>query len=180
MIRIEDTPMILAYLIFGYTLYKNDKNGILTGSILFNLLIGIYFFLVGSMVAVISCFIGIFRSLYFKNNERQNKDNPMWSLILFSGITIASVIIFYEALNDILIGILALTSVIIYWFNGSEKIDKTMLVKLGTPVISICYIVYAITIESFIMIPLEIIIVIGGSFGGFKWLNQGKVNKGGI
>ena len=169
---IVDLIMVTAYCILAFTLWRNDKNGILTGSIAFNVLMGTYFFLLGSMAAAINCGISLVRSIYFKNNERRGKKNPLWSLIFFCVLVIGSVAITYTALKDLLIGVLALTGVIVYWFNGSEKVDSTTLIKFCVPIISICYIIYAIIIERWLVIPLEIIIITGGTFGGFKWLRR--------
>ena len=169
--------MLVAYLILGYTLYKSDKNGILFGSIAFNVLMAYYFFAVGSLVATISCIVAIIRSYYFKRNERKQIKNTLASLIFFSAVVVVFVTLTYEDFASLFIGVLSLTGTFIFWFNGTEKLDSATVIKFGSPIISLSFILYAFFIGSWLMIPLESILLLGGTFGGFKWIKKDNLNQ---
>lgn len=164
--------LVSAYAILGFTLYRLGKNGILMGSIIFNVLMTFYFFMVGSVVGGVTCLIAIVRSYYFYRNEVRGKPNPLASLIFFIAIVLISIVVTYDNISSLLMGVLSITGVVIYWYNGSERLDSASLIKFGSPIISLCFILYAIALGSFLMVPLELILLLGGTFGGFKWIKK--------
>lgn len=170
--------MVIAYIIFGYALWKDKKAGMLKASIIFSLMLTIYFLLIGGIAGAVGCIIAVLRNLYFYRNEKMNKENTIWVLVIFFAIVFISTYIIYEAPNDLIICLLSLVGVFTFWYSKNKNgfTNKDIVLKSGQAFISLGYIAYAITLKSWLQIPCEMILFLAGTLGTFKRLKEFKHN----
>lgn len=159
---ISQALVTIAYIILGIGLSRKSRIQILIGSSVYSILAGIHYILLFGTMGAISCFIGVIRNLLFYHNEKHAKENSKLILYAFCIITIILTVVFYQSLFDIFPCILSIIGVYSYW-NTSTKVTR-----IGNLLISACYIVYAISIQSYFTIILEVYLVFQTLIGYYK------------
>ena len=114
-------------------------------------------------MGVIASIIALFRNFLFIYNEKRGRSNPSWILLLFGIIAIILTIIFYKSSVDILPCVLTLVGIYSYWCTS------TKITRLGNLIVSGCYIIYAISLNSWLTIVCEAYLVINTIFGYLKY-----------
>lgn len=151
---ISQLLVIIAYIFCGIAFLQKKQIKILILVSAFNLLMLIQYLLLDATMGLIANLINIIRNIIFIINSKNDKNNPLSLLISFSGITIILTIIFYNSYIDIFPCIMALIGTFSYWIN------KTKVLRLSNILCSICYIIYAIPLSSYITIIAESYLII--------------------
>ena len=155
--------LIIAYAILGLGFQKEKKLQILTFSTIYQFLMIMHYSLLSGIAGIIASVIALVRNLIFINNEKKGKNNPAWILILFCVIAIISTILIYSSVSDILPCILTLLGIYSYWSIN------TKIIRIGNLLISICYILYGISLNSWLTIFCELYIIINTIIGYLKY-----------
>lgn len=156
---VSQALVVLAYILLGIGIRKKQKVDILIFSCIFNVLMAVQFVLLSGTVGIIACIVCLGRNALFIYNEKRGKENPKWSLLVFGAIAIILTAAFYKEPTDIFPCVLTLVGIFSYWYKG------TKVARLGTFVISACYIVYAIPIQSWFTIVCEAYIIVNTAIG---------------
>lgn len=154
--------VIIAYIYCGLGFLKKEKIDILKYSTLFSIIISIHYLLLNAYTGLIACIINIVQNILFSYNIKKNKKNTKAELILLCVMTIIATIIFYKSIYDFFPMILILISNIAYWK------DNTKFLRVSNIICSICYIIYAISIKSFMTILCETYLIINTCIGIFR------------
>lgn len=119
----------------------------------------------------IVCIVNIVRNLTFVYYEKKSTNNNIFSLLLFSSITIILSIIFYTAPIDLVPCLLSLFGLLAYW----SPTTKTL--RILNILCSFCYIVYAVYLKSYFTILCELILIMTTLIGLFKHDYKAKITK---
>lgn len=162
--------VILAYILCGIGFLKKEKIEIMLFSTLFSLLILIQYFLLHAYSGIFVCIINIIRNLILSINIKQNKKNSNIELVLLCLATIIFTCFIYKTPIDLFPIILALVGIFSYWSSS------TKVLRLCNIVCSLCYIIYAIPIKSFLTIICEFYLIITTFFGFIKYEFKKRTN----
>lgn len=160
---ISQIIVIIAYALLGIGFRKEKKLQILTFSTIYQVLMIIHYSLLSGIAGVIASIIAFVRNLIFIHNEKKEKNNPTWLLILFCIIAIMSTILIYTSITDILPCILTLLGIYSYWSIN------TKIIRIGNLLISVCYIIYGISLNSWLTIFCELYLIVNTLVGFFKY-----------
>lgn len=160
---ISQTLIIIAYAILGIGLSKKSRIQILMCSSIYNILAAIHYVLLSGTMGAISCFIGLFRSIFFYYNEKYERENSKFVLCFFCTIAIILTAVFYQSPFDVLPCILSVIGIYSYWETN------TKVTRIGNLLVSACYILYAIPLKSYFSIILEGYLVVQTLIGYFKY-----------
>lgn len=155
--------VLIAYALLGIGFRKEKRLEILTFSTIYQALMIIHYLLLSGIAGVIASIIALTRNLLFIHNEKKGQNNPTWLLFLFCIITIASTIFIFTSFADILPCILTLIGIYSYWSNS------TKITRIGNLLISVCYILYGISLNSWLTIFCEFYVIINTVIGYFKY-----------
>ena len=155
--------VVLAYALLGMGFRKEKRLEILTFSTIYQILMIIHYSLLSGIAGIIASIIALVRNLIFIHNEKKNKTNPSWLLILFCTIAIVSTILIYTSFADILPCILTLLGIYSYWSKN------TKITRIGNLLISVCYILYGISLNSWLTIFCELYIIVNTIIGYLKY-----------
>lgn len=154
---------IIAYIICGIGFLKKEKIHILFYSTLFSILILIQYLLLKAYSGVISCIISIIRNLLFIHHTKRNIQNNKLELLLLCIFTILLTSCIYKSPLDILPMVLALLGIISYWNTN------TRLLRIFNILCSICYVLYAIPLKSYVTIVCEMYLIVTSIIGLIKY-----------
>lgn len=155
--------VILAYIFLGIGFGKKEHSKILFYSTIYCFLNTIHYILLSGLLGALANIVSIIRNIIFYNNDKKSKKNLKLILYLFCIISIIYTIILYKNPFDIFPCILTLIGTYSYW-NTNTKVTR-----IGCILVSICYIVYAIPIQSYFTIVLEVFLIIKTLLGYFKY-----------
>lgn len=156
---IAQVIVVLAYFILGIGLQKEKRLQILTFSTAFQVLMIIHYSLLLGVSGIIASLISLARNLLFIYNEKKSKNNPAWILIMFSISAVISTIFFYKTPIDVFPCILTLIGIYSYWCTN------TKVTRIGNLLISVCYIIYGISLNSLFSILCEVYLIINTIIG---------------
>ena len=168
---ISQIIVIVAYGLLGVGFLNKAKLKILKFSIGYNILMMIHYVLLCGTMGIVSSIINTSRSMYFEFNEKKGKENSPISLIFFCGMSIALGIIFYSSPVDIVPCILAVVGSYTYWVANTKK------VRVCNLICSVCYIIYAIYLNSWMVIVCELYLIITTIIGLVKYEKSNNENK---
>jgi len=160
---ISQIIVIIAYILLGIGLQKKNRLQILTFSTIYQFLMIVHYSLLLGISGIIASVIALLRNLLFIYNEKKSKNNPFWILILFSIIAVILTICFYKTSADLWPCALTLIGIYSYWCKS------TKVTRIGNLLISFCYIVYAISLNSWLSIICELYLIINTVIGYFKY-----------
>lgn len=151
--------VLAAYILLGFGLRKEKKIELLYYSCIYQaLMLGQYVLLNGTL-GIISSIMGIIRNIIFINNSRKNCGNSSAIVIIFSIISFILMCIFYTNPIDIFPCIFTILGI---WIYGSTNMK---MIRLGNICISICYIIYALSLNSYFSIVCEGYLIINTIIG---------------
>ena len=155
--------VLIAYFLLGIGFQKEKKIQILKYSTIYQVLMIIHYSLLFGISGIIASIIALFRNLLFIYNEKKDKTNPVWVLVLFSIVAIILTVFFYKTPADLLPCALTIIGIYSYW------VKNTKVIRYSNLLISICYILYGISLKSYFSIFCEIYIIINTIIGYFKY-----------
>lgn len=153
---------LIAYILFGFGLRKQKKLDLLIYSSFFHLFMLVHYLLLSGYLGMISSVIALIRNMVFIYNERKQKENSKVILSVFTIVTIILTAIFYTKPIDILPCTLTVLGLYLYCCTSMN------IIRLGNIAISICYILYGISINSWFSICCEIYLIINTFIGYMK------------
>ena len=159
---ISQVIVVLAYIILGIGLRKEKRIQILLFSSVYQLLMIAHYSLLLGIMGIIASIIALLRNLLFIYNEKKEKKNPTWILLLFIIIAIILTLVFFDKPFDIFPCIMTIIGIYSYWCKN------TKITRIGNIIISVCYIVYAISLNSWFSIICELYLVINTILGYLK------------
>jgi len=154
--------VVISYILLGIGFLSKTKLKILKYSICFNVFMIIHYILLNGTMGIVSSIVNTSRSVYFAINEKRGKENPKYSLIFFIGISVILGVLFYSQPIDIVPCVLAIIWSYTYW-NSNTKI-----VRICNLICSLCYIIYAIYLNSWMVIICELYLSIATILGFIK------------
>lgn len=160
---VSQATVVVAYIILGIGLRKKERIEILKFSSIYQLFMIISYILLFGTMGVIASIIALLRNFLFIYNEKKGKSNPSWILVLFCLIAVVLTFVFYKSPVDVSPCILTLIGIFSYWCTN------TKVTRLGNLMISVCYIVYAISLNSWFTIICEAYLVINTIIGYLKY-----------
>ena len=160
---ISQILIIIAYALLGIGLQKKKRIQILTFSSIFQILMIIHYSLLWGISGIIASIIALLRNILFIYNDKKNKNNPVSILFLFAIIAIISTFYFYKTLADLLPCILTLIGIYSYWSKS------TKITRIGNLLISVCYILYAVSLKSWLSILCELYLIVNTIIGYLKY-----------
>jgi len=158
--------VVIAYLFLGTGLQKKDRIQILTFSTIYQVLMIFHYSLLLGISGIIASVIALLRNLLFIYNEKKGKSNPISALVIFSIIAVISTVCFYTTLADLWPCILTLIGIYSYWSKS------TKVTRIGNLLISGCYILYAISLNSWFSILCELYLIVNTIIGYIKYENH--------
>ena len=159
---ISQIIVVIAYIVLGSGFKKKSRTQILLFSSAYQILMIVHFSLLSGLSGIIAGAIALMRNSVFIYNEKKQRENPKWILILFCGIAALLTFIFYQSPQDLFPFILTLVGIYSYW-NRNTKVTR-----IGNLVISCCYIAYAIYLKSWLTIVCEVYFAANDIYGYFK------------
>lgn len=142
-----------------YCFFARKKYKILFLASIFNFLMLIQYCMLNATMGIVANSINLVRNIIFIYNIKHSKNNSTHLLIFFCTITIVLTAFFYSSYLDILPCFIALIGTFSYWINN------TKILRLCNILCSVCYIIYAIPIHSYITIIAEIYLIITSIIG---------------
>lgn len=155
--------VILAYIVLGVGFLKKEKIQILIFSTIFSCLILIQYILLNAYTGILACIINIIRNLLFILNIKRNKENSKAELVVLCTMAILCGIFLYQSLLDICPIVLTVVGIYSYWNK------KTKVLRICNIICSLCYMIYAIPINSIVTILCEIYLIVTTIIGIVKY-----------
>jgi len=150
---------VLAYVFLGIGLVRKRRMDILLTGCVFHVLMGAQFLLLGGTMGLAATAVSLLRNVAFAVNERRGKANPKRLLAVFALAVLSLTAFFFRTPADLLPAGFSLIGLFIYWYPGTRT------VRIGTFAISICYIAYAVPLESWSTVVCEVFIMASTTVG---------------
>ena len=160
---ISQLVVIGAYIIYGIGFLGKSKVGMIAKSIVYNALMIAQYILLGATSGIIASSVNVARNAYFIYAYKKEKGTKV-VIVLSVILTIVLTMITYESWIDILPLMFSLIAVVAY---GEKKIGTKFLRCLNIAS-SIFYIIYAICIQSWTVVPLEFYVILTTIIGWVK------------
>jgi len=146
--------VIIATLILGITYFLKDKVKIMVLCLFYCLFYGIHYLLLGAFTGTMMNMVSFIRNFWFFQNSKKNKKNSKLVLIILFAISIISCIFTYKDIFSIVSLIASILSTYSVWQ------DNVKLYKILAIPVSICFLIYAIHINSIFAIITESILLL--------------------
>ena len=159
---ISQVLVVIAYMLCGVGFLKKEKKKILCFSTLFNIFILVQYVLLNAISGIALSILNIIRNVLIMHNLKENKESNRFSLILLCIISVVITVIFYKSIIDLFPMILAIVGILCYGCK-STKVLRTCNI-----ICSLCYIIYAIPLNSFVTIICEIYLISATLIGLIK------------
>lgn len=161
---ISQVIVVVAYIIYGMGFLGKTKVGMIAKSIVYNALLVVQYVLLGATSGVIASGANVARNAYFIYAYKKEKGTR--AVIIISVIvTIVLTMVTYKSPIDILPLMFSLIAVIAY---GAKNIG-TKFVRVLNIAASIFYIIYAICIHSWLMVPCETYVIVTTIIGWVRY-----------
>lgn len=168
---ISQILVIIAYIICGFGFLQKKRIHILIYSSIFNVLMLFQYLILNASMGVIANSINIIRNIIFIYNIKKSKSNSKFILFIFICSTISLTAFFYQTPLDIFPCFIALLGTFSYW------ISNTKFLRIANIFCSICYIIYAFPIKSYITIIAETYLIITTLIGYIRYEKKNKYLK---
>lgn len=153
----------VAYIVCGIAFLQKEQYRILCFILIFNSLMLFQYYLLNATMGMIANTINIIRNLIFMYNLKHNRENHICLLMCFFVITILLTICFYTSCLDVFPCFIALLSTFSYWVNNTKKL------RICNILCSMCYIIYAIPIHSYVTIVAETFLIVTTIIGYIRY-----------
>ncbi len=160
---ISQIIVIIAYAIYGIGFLGKTKVGMMAKSIAYNALMVAQYILLGATSGIIASSVNVARNAYFIYAYKKNKGTTV-VIIISVILTVVLTAITFESPIDLLPLAFSIIAVVAY---GAKNIS-TKFVRILNIMSSLFYIVYAIFIQSWLVIPLETYVIITTIIGWCK------------
>lgn len=160
---ISQIVVIVAYIIYGIGFLGKTKVGMIAKSIAYNALLVVQYVLLGATSGIIASSVNVARNAYFIYAYKKEKGTKA-VIIISVVVTIVLTAVTYKSPIDILPLMFSLIAVVAY---GAKKIG-TKFVRALNIAASIFYIIYAICIHSWLMVPCETYVIVTTIIGWIK------------
>lgn len=164
---ISQVIVVVAYLVYGMGFLGKTKVGMISKSIAYNALLVIQYIILGATSGIIASSVNVARNAYFIYAYKKEKGTRA-VIIISIIVTIVLTAVTYKSPIDILPLLFSLIAVVAY---GAKEIG-TKFVRCLNIAASIFYIVYAICIHSWLMVPCETYVIITTVIGWIKHEKQ--------
>lgn len=168
---LSQVAVIIAYVLCGIGFLHKDKLKILQFSICFNVILIIQYAFLNGTMGIVACVINTIRNIFFAYNEKCKKQNSVVVLFILFGITLFLTAYFYKSPIDLVPCFLALIGTYAYWS------PSTKVVRICNLFCSVCYMIYAIPIRSFMIIVCEAYLSITTIIGFVRNEKINNLNK---
>lgn len=160
---ISQVIVVIAYIIYGIGFLGKSKVGMMAKSIAYNSLMVVQYILLGATSGIIASSVNVARNAYFIYAYKKEKGTRA---VIIISVIVAVVLtaVTYESPIDILPLMFSLIAVIAY---GEKKIGTRFLRCLNIAS-SIFYIIYAVFIHSWMVVPLETYVIVTTLIGWRK------------
>lgn len=145
---------IIATISIGCTYFVNNKIKVLIFCLLYCIFYGVHYLLLGAITGFLVTLISFIRNIIFYKNSKKNKQNSKVLLIILIAFALISGLISYKNIFSLLPIIASIISTYSVWQDDIKKYKY-----LALPV-GVCYLIYAISINSYISIVTESILLI--------------------
>jgi len=151
----------IAYIVLGYSLWHFQKTGVLISGVVFNVLMIVFFLLVGGVAGIVASGIEIVRNVLFYYNERKQRENSVWLLVALACVVVFANAVLFTGITDVVMWIATFVGLYVYWYDKDfvGMRNKVVVLKAGQIVISICYIVYAFILSLWSQLPFESLVL---------------------
>ena len=143
---------ILGFCIVVLSFYKKETTTILLYQVTSNFIYAVHYFLLGGLSGAFCCVIGMIRNISLVKANNKKIILPIF-IIIYSLITL----VFYEGIYSLL----PMMANVSYLISMTYKNKKILL--RGAIVSSICWILYAIFVSSYVSIVTESILLISNA-----------------
>lgn len=162
--------VIIATISLGATYFFKDKVRILVFCIIYNIFYGIHYLLLSASTGFMMNLVSLIRNVIFFSNSKKEKQNSVVYLIILSVISMIFCIITYKDAYSIVSMIASILSIYSVWQ------DNTLIYKILALPVSICFLVYAIHINSLFAIITEIVLLITQTSALIKIYKEKYIN----
>lgn len=145
---------VFAIISIGCTYFVNDKVKVLIFCLLYCIFYGTHYLLLGAITGFLVTLVSLIRNIIFYINSKKNKQNSKVLLIILIIFALISGLFSYKNIFSLLPIIASIISTYSVWQDDVKKYKY-----LALPV-GVCYLVYAISINSYASIITETILLI--------------------
>lgn len=151
--------VILATIFISVTYFEKRRKNILILFIFYSILYGIHYLLLGALTGFFMNMVSIVRNIIFYRHEKRKQENSICFLLVLFIIIIVFGIFSYKDMFSIISMSASLISTYSVW-QKNIKVYRYLAV-----VVSICFIIYAIHINSLFAIITEAILLFAEMIG---------------
>jgi len=145
---------VFATISIGCTYFVNDKVKVLIFCLLYCIFYGTHYLLLGAITGFLVTLVSLIRNIIFYINSKKNKQNSKVLLIILIIFALISGLFSYKNIFSLLPIIASIISTYSVWQDDIKKYKY-----LALPV-GVCYLGYAISINSYASIITETILLI--------------------
>lgn len=146
--------VIISVIILGATYFLKDKVKILVLCLIYCIFYGIHYLLLGAITGSFMNLVSFLRNYWFYRNSKNKKENSKVVLYVLFLISSVFCIISY---NDVF-SLVSLTASLLSTYSIWQ--DNVKIYKILSMPVSICFIIYAVHINSVVAIFTEVILLI--------------------
>ena len=146
--------VIISTIILGMTYFAKTKKTVMLLCVIYCIFYGMHYMLLKAITGMIMIFISMIRNVWFYLVEKRGNKNNIMTLFLFVSISTTFGILSYQDIYSIMSVCANVTSTYSVWQSDVKKYRI-----LAIPV-SICFLAYAIHIESMFAIITESILLL--------------------
>ncbi len=162
--------VLIAIAFLGATYLVKDKKTIMFLCIIYCIFYGTHYLLLGAITGAVMTAISAARNVWFFVNAKRDVDNSLFTLILFVGVAIVSGITSYQDVFSIVSIVASCISTYSVWQHNTGIYRW-----LAIPV-SVCFIIYAIHINSIFSLITEFGLLIVEIIGVIRYNKERKAS----
>lgn len=151
--------VILATIFISVTYFEKNRKNILILFIFYSVLYGIHYLLLSALTGFFMNMVSIGRNIIFYRHEKKKQENSIYFLIILFIIIILFGVFSYNDMFSIISMSASLISTYSVW-QRNIKVYRILAI-----IVSICFIIYAIHINSLFAIITEVILLMAEFIG---------------
>lgn len=156
---ISQVLVILATIFISVTYFEKNRKNILILFIFYSVLYGIHYLLLSALTGFFMNMVSIGRNIIFYRHEKKKQENSIYFLIILFIIIILFGVFSYNDMFSIISMSASLISTYSIW-QRNIKVYRVLAI-----IVSICFIIYAIHINSLFAIITEVILLMAEFIG---------------
>lgn len=146
--------VIISIILLGSTYFFKSKEKILGLCLVYNVFYGIHYLLLGAVTGTCMNLVSFIRNLWFYRNSKMNKKNS--EAVLYTLFIISSVSCIFT--YDDVFSLVSLTASLLSTYSIWQ--DNVKLYKFISIPVSICFIIYAVSLNSVVAIVTEAVLLV--------------------